>query len=276
MKEKDVIRIPAVEGAMNDVTEAPSSRESGTLTSTPRGGVSHEKPGAVPAPAHIASAKTSIPAFALVTAVVLAVAGRHIVAAPDVTVCPTGSCQTVGAPGSGVLSGAFFVTGGAPAATRKAPDLATATRMVLDAVPDGSTITFDQLRGRVGKEIAGLISVVVTPATVTRNGNKVAATSPGVTRNTVRGIEVTAAAAISFQVAQAGDNLSFTDIEGLTIDAGITMPSMDLKEVRARTDGQGNTVLKASLKVAAFLPYVRYSFTLSASGKATRTDEGSP
>lgn len=137
--------------------------------------------------------------------------------------------------------------------------------MIVNAVPDGGSVSYDEFRKKVGDEVADLLSWA-NPKRITRDGNHFILESDG--GSTRRGsATINIKKKVEFDLDRSSSELSARNIKGVSVDIPGYIFSLDLKEADIAHDVNGNTRIQTRLLVSRFLPYVKYDVTLGPDGQ---------
>ncbi len=133
---------------------------------------------------------------------------------------------------------------------------------LLEVVPDGGTITYDDLLKKVGPEVSQLFSWA-KPKTISRNGNHfILECEPGASV-AAGGITLKLANKVEADLTVYSDGIGLTGVKGANVSWG-GFNLLKVREVRIQRDGTDKVKVSGKAEVSRFLPYVPFNVTLSA------------
>lgn len=141
-----------------------------------------------------------------------------------------------------------------------------AAKQIFDAVPDGTTVSYEDFCKKVDPTVAKLLPWV-TPKTISRRGKHLTLVCASATTHKSHGIEVKTAKTIQFDLAASAGAVVLTNIDGIKVSPSNALPSLELKEARLSKNKDGNKVINGKLRVSAFLPMIPFTVTLGDDGK---------
>lgn len=141
-----------------------------------------------------------------------------------------------------------------------------AAKQIFYAVPDGTTVTYEDFCKLVDPLVAKLLPWV-TPKTISRQGKHLKLVCPSTTNHKANGIEVKTARTIQFDLTAVTGSIVLTNIEGIKVSPGGAIPSLDLKEARLSKNKDGHKVINGKLRISSFLPMIPFTVTLGEDGK---------
>lgn len=143
------------------------------------------------------------------------------------------------------------------AKTEKSPG-----EQLLEVVPDGGSITYDELTKKVGPEVQQLFAWA-KPKTISRNGNHfILECDPGASV-AAGGITLKLAQKVEADLTVYPDGVGLTGVKGANVSWG-GFNLLKVREVRIERDGNDKVKVSGKAEISRFLPYVPFSVTLSA------------
>jgi len=125
-------------------------------------------------------------------------------------------------------------------------------------IPDGTSLTFDEFRKRVGNDFASKFDKL-KPNSVTRAGNHFVLSTDG-TAHSKYGLTVYVAQSVTFTAVKDGEVLTATNIDGIDVQVG--PKRLRLRQV-VITPLPGNQArIEGKLEISASLPYLPISVTV--------------
>lgn len=147
----------------------------------------------------------------------------------------------------------------APVSTQD-PDKSPGQKL-LDAVPDGGSISYDDLKKAVGDDVANLFAWA-KPKKISRKGNHfVLECEPGATVS-AGGITLNLDQTVEADLTVHPDGVQLSKVKGATVSwAGFNL--LKVRDVRIQRDGTDKVKVSGKAEVSWLLPYVPFSVTLS-------------
>lgn len=135
-------------------------------------------------------------------------------------------------------------------------------QLLIDAVPDGGSISYDDLKKKVGDDVAGLFGWA-KPKKVSRKGNHfVVECEPGASVD-AGGVTLKLDQTIEADLTVLPDGVQLTKVKGATVSwAGFSL--LEVREVKIQRDGTDKVKVSGKAEISWLLPYVPFSVTLSA------------
>lgn len=137
----------------------------------------------------------------------------------------------------------------------------TPGQQLLDAVPDGGSITYDDLKKKVGDDVANLFGWA-KPKKVSRKGSHfVLECDPGASV-AAGGITVNLDQTVEADLTILPDGVQFSKVKGANASwSGFNL--LKIREVKIEQDGADKVKVSGKAEVSWLLPSIPFSFSLS-------------
>lgn len=140
--------------------------------------------------------------------------------------------------------------------------------LLVKAIPDGGSVSYDDLRKAVGDDVANLLAWA-NPKSVSRSGSHFTLESDGGSMSE-GGATVTIAKTVELDLDKNSADLSAKNITGVSVSVPAYPFGLDLKEADVVREASGNVRVKTKLLVSRFLPYYKYELVLGPDGKPVK------
>jgi hypothetical protein len=158
------------------------------------------------------------------------------------------------------------MNGGTGSGNGTSGDLTKGYDKIVDALPDGVPVKYDDFKSKVGTDLVSLLPGA-NPDTITRNGNHITIDSSKESTQALGSAELKLAKRVEFDLTSAGGALSLTNVKGIKVSVSSGAPAFELHQVNISRDGSGNTTISGKLNVSRFLPYLPFKFTIGPDGQ---------
>lgn len=142
----------------------------------------------------------------------------------------------------------------------------THTQKLLQAVPDGGSVTYEELKKAVGDDVAGLLSWT-NPQRVARKGKHFTVENASKSLQSHGNASVEIDTKVEFDLDTNSADLAARNIKGIKVKLSSMSYALDVKEADISRDSKGNTKIKVKLLVSRFLPYIRHEVTIGPDGQ---------
>lgn len=133
---------------------------------------------------------------------------------------------------------------------------------LLEVVPDGGSISYDELTKKVGPEVSQMFSWA-KPKSISRKGNHfIVECEPGASVD-AGGVTLKLAEKVEADLTVYPDGIGLSNVKGANVSwAGFNL--LKVREVRIQRDGTDKVKVSGKADISRFLPSVPFSVTLSA------------
>jgi hypothetical protein len=138
-------------------------------------------------------------------------------------------------------------------------------QQILDIVPDGGSMTYDQFTKQAGPDVAKLLAWA-SPKTVTRKGKHLIIDSAAAASTTAGGVTIGIGSRVEFDVDSAATGLAAKNITGVKVVKGSIGP-LPIRKATMTNDGSGNINIRGSVELTSWLPYWNFDVTVGPDGK---------
>lgn len=131
---------------------------------------------------------------------------------------------------------------------------------ILDAIPDGGTIDYDELIKKAGSE-ADQILGWAKPKKISRNGNTITVECEPGAQVGQGSVTVDLDQKVEFEFSHSGETVTLTRVRGVKVStAGLSLLRVESATITRNADG--TVTVSAKAEVSRWLPYIPISVTI--------------
>lgn len=145
----------------------------------------------------------------------------------------------------------------------------TPTQRLIDALPDGQSVKFDDFAKNVDSPLTSFIGWS-SPQTITRTGKHVVVTLAQPASKTDGSVTVNLAQTIEFDFDLNASDLTIKNMTGVRVTASALLSNLELKEAVLAEDGNGNTTVTGKLLIKSWLPYATFKVKVDKDGNPVK------